>query len=81
MTQELSKIVTEHRNNGIVLMDSEAEMVCDYCYRKMDAEGILNQDEYLPLLYSDELRDYLFRREVNAITMRLTMRKAALVNV
>lgn len=81
MTQELMKMVMEYQNNGILLTDSEAEMVCDYCCRKMKVAGIQNQEEYLPLLYADELRNYLFRREVNAITIRMMMGKETSANV
>ena len=34
----------------------------------MEISKIENRGEYLPLLFKDEVKNYLFRREVNAVT-------------
>lgn len=73
MTQQLLEIVGEYRDRGVPITDQEAENVCDYCYRKMEAGKIENREEYLPLLFEDEMRNYLLRLAVNATTMLRTM--------
>lgn len=81
MTQELREIVEGYRDKGIQLTDEEAEDVRKFCIRKMEVAGIQNKEEYLPLLYADEIRNYLFRMSVNATTMLRMMGKEAVANV
>lgn len=69
MTQCLWEIVGEYRNAGISITDEEAESVCEFCYRKMEVGKIDDRKEYLPLLFADEIRNYLLRLAVNATTM------------
>lgn len=69
MTEALQEIITEWRNKHIPISDEEAEYILWYCNRKMDVCKIENREEYLPLLYADEVKNYLFRRAVNATTM------------
>ncbi len=69
VTEELQGIITEWRNKGASISDEEAEYILWYCNRKMDVCKIQNRKEYLPLLYADEVKNYLFRRAVNATTM------------
>lgn len=69
MTQELLDIVYGFRMNGIQVTDEEAESVRQYCYRKMEVAGIKNQEEYLPLLYADELKNYLIGAAINSVSM------------
>lgn len=69
MREELKEIVEEYRNKGIPLTDEEADDVERYCYREMEVAGIKDQEEYLLLLFPDELRNYLFRLSVNATTI------------
>ncbi len=68
MERSLEGIIRKYRSDGLEVSEEEAEEVRSYCFRKMDLCGIKNQKEYLPLLFEDELRNYLFRRTVNAIT-------------
>lgn len=75
MTHELWEIVNEYRNKGVSISDGEAMGVRDFCLRKMKVAKIQNQEEYLPLLYADELKNHLFRLAVNATTMLLTIEK------
>ncbi|MFR9150077.1 MAG: hypothetical protein ACLVLD_11720 [Hungatella sp.] len=35
----------------------------------MEAAKVSNPEGYLPLLYEDEVRNYLYRQSVNATTM------------
>ena len=69
MREELKEIVEEYRNKGVPLTDEEADDVERYCYRKMEVAGIKDQEEYLLLLFPDEIRNYLFRLSVNATTI------------
>lgn len=69
MTEELKKIITEWRRKGVHISDEEAEYILRYCKRKMEASKVSNPEGYLPLLYEDEVRNYLYRQSVNATTM------------
>lgn len=68
MSDELKEIVDEYRAEEIHISDEEAEMVLNLCNRKMDICKIEKREEYLPLLFKDEVKNYLFRRAVNAKT-------------
>lgn len=68
MSDELKEIVDEYRAEEIHISDEEAEMILNLCNRKMDICKIDNREEYLPLLFKDEVKNYLFRRAVNAKT-------------
>lgn len=81
MTQELKEIVEGYRDKGVLLTDEEAEDVHKFCIRKMEVAGIQNKEEYLPLLFADEIRNHLFRMSVNATTMLRMMGKEAVANV
>lgn len=69
MTEELQGIIEGWRSKGVSIPDEEAEYILRYCNRKMDVCKIENRQEYLPLLYADEVKNHLFRRSVNATTM------------
>lgn len=68
MSEELQKIVDEYREKEIHISDEEAEQILWLCNRKMDISKIENREEYLPLLFKDEVKNYLFRRSVNTTT-------------
>lgn len=68
MDAELQGIVEGFRRNGVPISDREAEDVLRQCVLKMDSCKIGDREAYLPILYEDEVRNYLFRRTVNAIT-------------
>lgn len=69
MTEELKNIVAKWRNKGVYISDEEAEDLLWYCKRKIKIAKILNPEGYLPLLYDDEVRNYLHRQSVNATTI------------
>ena len=75
MTEELQDIIAEWRNKDVPISDEETEYILWYCNRKMDVCKIENREEYLPLLYADELKNYLARRALNATTMLRKRRK------
>lgn len=68
MSEELQKIVDEYREKEIHISDEEAEQILWLCNRKMDISKIESREEYLPLLFKDEVKNYLFRCSVNATT-------------
>ncbi|MCI8562004.1 MAG: hypothetical protein HFH69_00640 [Lachnospiraceae bacterium] len=71
---EIEKIIAEYTEKGIEVTQETVEYLIWYCNRKMDVCGIENREEYLPLLFKDELKNYLFREYVNVTTL-LRMRK------
>lgn len=75
LTEELQGIIAEWRSKGVPISDEEAEYILWYCNRKMDVCNIENREEYLPLLYADEVKNHLFRIAVNATTMLRKLEK------
>lgn len=68
MNEQLQKIVDGYREKGIHIAGEESDFVLNLCKRKMEICKVKNQEEYLPLLFADELKNLLFRRSVNATT-------------
>lgn len=72
---KIDKIVSEWVvREGIHISKETIEYLVRYCNRKMDVCGIENREEYLPLLFRDELKNHLFRECVNGTTL-LRMQK------
>ena len=71
---KIDEIVGEWVKQGIHISQETVEYLIWYCNRKMDVCGIENREEYLPLLFKDELKNHLFREYVNATTL-LRMQK------
>ena len=69
MTSETLEIVNTYRNAGHIVSDKECEDVFALCERKMETCRIEDRDSYMPLLFADEFKNFLFRRFVNACTM------------
>ena len=53
----------------IEIANEDAEHIRHFCFRKMEIGKIQNKEEYLPHLFKDEIRNYLFRKSVNATSM------------
>lgn len=68
MPERLWKFVKEWRDKGVDLSDEEADDIYRYCLRKMEVAKVKNPDEYIDLLFPDEIKDYLFSAFVNATT-------------
>ena len=66
--EELKEIVEGYRAEGIHISDEEVNEILWLCNRRMEISKIENRGESLPLLFKDEVKNYLFRREVNAVT-------------
>lgn len=71
---EIDDIVSDLVKKGVILQET-VYYVRWYCERKMDVNKIENREEYLPLLFKDELKNYLFRQYVNATTMLRAMER------
>lgn len=69
MPDKLWKVVEEWRNKGAAVTDEMADDVYRFCLRKMEAAKVENPDEYINLLYPDEIKNHLFRLSVNATTI------------
>lgn len=81
MTNGLQKFVSEWRDKGIDVTDKVADDVYRHCLRKMEVAKIENQDEYIFLLFPDELKNYLFGSWVNTETTLTEIRKEVGENV
>ncbi len=66
---KIDEIVNEWAREGIHISQETVEHLIWYCNRKMDVCGIENREEYLPLLFKDELKNHLFREYVNVTTL------------
>ena len=66
---KINEIVSEWVKRGIHISQEMIEYLLRYCNRKMDVCGIENREEYLPLLFKDELKNHLFREYVNVTTL------------
>lgn len=69
MEEKLQRIVNDYRNQGIMISNEDVEYIRHFCFRKMEVGKIQNKEEYLPRLFKDEIRNYLFRKSVNATSM------------
>ena len=68
MTPKLWEIVKEHREKGLKISDSDAEMACLICKRKMEIVKIQNPDEYMPLLFMEELKNIAIRNMITDVS-------------
>lgn len=75
MTKELQNIIEEWRDNGADISDEEAESVLLCCNLKMIALKVENRDKYLPLLFADEIKNYIIRKSINNMAIILMEKK------
>lgn len=66
---EIDDIVSDWVKKGVHISQETVDYVLWYCERKMDVNRIENREEYLPLLFKDELKNYLLREYVNVTTL------------
>lgn len=71
----MREIIAEWRSKDVQISDEEAEDILSFCKRKMKVAKIQNPEEYLPLLFRDEVKNYLFRCSVNATTILRKMKE------
>ncbi len=67
--KELSDFIKEIRNKGIEVSDNEAKKIYSICLKKICISKVVHPDKYIYLLYQDELKNYLFRRTINKISI------------
>lgn len=79
MMAEIEKIIAEYAEKGIEVTKETVEYLIWYCYRKMDVAKIENKEEYLPLLFKDEIKNSFFRKAVNMSTMLKIYKKEGMV--
>lgn len=77
--KEIDRIVQEFRETVCAISDDEVKEVIDFCKRKMALTG--QKDDYMKLLLPDELKNYLFRRSVNATTILRQMKREGMICV
>ena len=71
MTAETNEIVQTYRNAGHFISDDDCEKVYELCERKMERGKIKDQEGYMPMLFQDELRNFLVRRFFNVVSMAI----------
>lgn len=69
MRNELRDIVEEFRAANLHISDEEAEDIEKYCWRKLKVTKVENKEEYLPLLFRDEVKNHLYRLAVNVTSI------------
>ena len=75
MPDGLQRFVEELREKGAYITDEDADDVYRFCLRKMEVAKIKNPEEYIFLLFPDELKHYIFRLWVNAMTTLIELGK------
>jgi hypothetical protein len=67
--KNLHRHIDKLKSQGIYITDEEAEEVYMYCLRKMEVAKVEVPEEYINLLYPDELKHYIIRHGINANTI------------
>ena len=75
MRSELKEIVEDYRKDGLPLSDEEAEDLEKFCYRKMEVARVENQEEYLPLLFKDVVKEHFLRMAINAKSLLIMLER------
>lgn len=81
MRSELKEIVEDYRKDGLPLSDEEAEDLEKFCYRKMEVARVENQEEYLPLLFKDVVKEHFLRMAINAKSLLIMLEREEKENV
>lgn len=77
----IQEIVNEYRGKGFKLSEEEIDNILWYCDRKMNVAKVADKKGYLPLLFADEVKNYLYRQAVNATTILRQLEKEGLLCV
>ncbi len=78
---ELQEVVKEYRSKGCHLSDEEVEYIHWYCGRKMEVAQVENREEYLLLLFADEVKNHLFRKAINTTAILRILEKEGAICV
>lgn len=77
--KNLHRHVDKLKSQGIYITDEEAGEVYVYCLRKMEVANVEKPEQYIELLYPDELKHYIMRHGINACTILRQMEDAICV--
>ena len=77
--KNLHRHIDKLKSQGIYITDEEAEEVYMYCLRKMEVAKVEKPEQYIELLYPDELKHYIMRHGINACTILRQMEDAICV--
>lgn len=64
MEETLQKIVDDLNSQGYGIFKEDAEQVRKLCERKMDICHIKDREAYLPVLFADEIMNFVIRRMI-----------------
>jgi len=67
--EQFNKFIKELRSKGIKISDKEVNEVYMFCCRKMEFTKVGNKAEYNMLMFEDEIKNYLIRRNINITTI------------
>lgn len=62
----LMELIEEYRNKGIHITEDDIDKIYRICLRKMEIGRIENKRDYLPLIFSDEVKNFIIRQQINA---------------
>lgn len=69
----IEDIVSEFRKSTCDISDEEVQDVLRLCERKIEITG--QTEDYIKLLLPDELKNYCFRKTVNAVSFIRTLER------
>lgn len=67
----IEDVIKEYEEKGFVVCPRIIEEVLWLCFRKMDIGKIQNKESYLPMLFSDEMKNWYYRKYVNDLAERI----------
>lgn len=80
LTPELAEIVAEvQEKTEYIFCPVEIADILAYTHRKCEING--KGEDYIPILFENELRDYLMREAINFMSMKKQLEKASAVAV
>lgn len=77
--ERIEEIVAEYENKGIHVSQELVDYLIWFCYRKMEVAKVGNKEEYLPLLFEDEIKNHFFRESINATTILRQLEKEGVI--
>ncbi len=66
----IKEIVQEYRQKGFGISEQEVEKVLLFSKRKIGMMNLPDPEQYLELLFQDELKNYIYRNVVNTISLQ-----------
>ena len=65
------KLVANYRKKGYEITEQDLEIVRNRCESKIHRINISNRQIYMPLLFADELKDYIYCKTINSYFLEL----------